>query len=128
MADTQAGTQGQIVKQEYVCVTDLDRALQNADRELVCRLGGEPQTEVRVWRLGLLQLLLKLSQPLPQQVAVVEQQPVPALRCVVQHLQGVVALTLAKRQIPRKRQEKEKDGKTHRKMPLDQTSMTKVNT
>mmetsp|Transcript_4919 Transcript_4919/g.13547 ORF Transcript_4919/g.13547 Transcript_4919/m.13547 type:complete len:632 (-) Transcript_4919:543-2438(-) len=74
----------------------LDGPLQNTDGELVGRLRREPEAEVGMRPRELEEELLQRLKPRGQQVAVLEHDPVAALRAHVEHGRSDGALALAK--------------------------------
>ena len=72
--------------EERVQPTYLERALQNTNGELWGRLSGQPKSEIWMRLAQLLQFLLQLAQPSPQQVAILQHQPLAATDGSLQQL------------------------------------------
>mmetsp|Transcript_30797 Transcript_30797/g.69453 ORF Transcript_30797/g.69453 Transcript_30797/m.69453 type:complete len:259 (+) Transcript_30797:1391-2167(+) len=79
---------------------DLERLLQDAEGERVCRVGSQPQPEVLVWLLEkLFQDLFQRLEPLGQEVTVLQEDPEASVRSCLQEVGCDRTLPLAQRDV-----------------------------
>ena len=72
----------------FILQADLQGLLQDPNGEALGGVCGEPQAEVRVGLGDPLQGLLQILQPLDQEMAILQHQPLPTSHCRLQQLQG----------------------------------------